>query len=118
MMKTCRIVLRCARKMKKQKIGFPTFHDLTVATELHPSDVDDACEALVKLGYMKYGYPVMDGKTSTLPNCVYLTLNGRKQMEYGSNQFKDYVKEKWIDFFALIVAFTALIISIAALLKP
>lgn len=115
MMKTCKRVLRCARKMKQEKIGYPTFYELATRAKLHPDDVFEACKILVEQKYMEYGYPVVDGETSPLPSCVYLTLKGRKPFEYKTSQFRRYAREKWIDFLALLVAIIALIVSIIAL---
>ena len=42
---------------------------------------------------------------------------GRYYTEYIRNKIINYILDKWIDFFALIIAIAALIISIISLLK-
>lgn len=111
MMRTCRKVLRCIRKLRREQNWYPYFRDISLKSGLHPSDVDGACAILEKQGYIQYGYPVINGETSPIPDCVFLTLKGRKPAEYSASQFCKYMKKNWIAILALIISFVALLQS-------
>lgn len=112
MMNTCRKVLHCIRILRKEHNWYPRFSEIAYKSGLHPEDVDEACSILEKQGYIKYGYPSSNGKTSELPNCVFLTLKGRKPVEYGASQFRDYLKKNWIAILALVISLVALLQSL------
>ena len=118
MMKTCKVVLRCAQKLHKQKIGSPLIYDIAQETGLHPSDVFDACKILTEQGYLEYLYPVENGQKSALPDSVRLTLKGRHPTEYAWSQCKDYLREHWISLLALLVSIAALAVSVVSALYP
>lgn len=52
-----------------------------------------------------------------IPEYVILTEKGRSYKQFLRNQKVDYLKQKWIDFLALVVAALALAISIAAYIR-
>ncbi len=108
MMQTCKKVLRCVRKNYKN--GYPSFYEISSKLNMHPLDVDSACKVLVEEGYVAYHYQIANGKATTIPGGIYLTLKGRKPTEFFFDQLRDYLKKNWI-------AITALIISIVSLLQ-
>lgn len=118
MMRTCKIVLRCARELLKQKNGFPRIYELARKTGLPPEDVFDACKILTDQWYMEYLYPIEDGKTSQLPDGVRLTLKGKHPVEYAWSQLMKYLKAHWISILALLVSFSALALSVLSALYP
>lgn len=117
-MRTCKIVLKCARKLYAQKNGTPRIYEIAYTTKLPPSDVFDACKILTDQWYMKYLYPVQDGKASALPDGVMLTLKGRHPIEYALSQCREYIKAHWISILALLVSTAALTVSILTALYP
>lgn len=118
MMRTCKIVLRCARKLCKQKMGFPKIYELAYKTGLPPEDVFDACKILTDQWYMAYLYPVDNGKTSPIPDRVRLTLKGRHPVEYTWSRCKEYLKIHWISLLALLVSVAALAVSVISAIYP
>ena len=118
MMRTCKTVLRCARKLLKQKNGFPRIYELAHKTGLPPQDVFDACKILTDQWYMEYLYPVEGGKASPLPDGVRLTLKGKHPVEYVRSQLVKYLKAHWISLLALLVSLAALAVSVLSALYP
>lgn len=118
MMKTCKIVLHAAQKMKKYGSWYPSFYELSTESKLHPQDVIEACKLLEKDGYVGYMYPNGQSKEKRLPCGVSLTLKGYKPKEYAINQFREYLKRNWISLSALIISICALIISILSAIFP
>ena len=112
MMRTCRKVLNCIRTLRKEHNWYPHFNEIARKSGFHPADVDGACAILEKQGYIQYGYPVIDGKTSLLPDCVFLTLKRRKPIEYGISQLGEYLKKNWIAILALVISFVSLLQSL------
>ena len=118
MMRTCKIVLRCARKLYKQKNGLPKIYELSHKTGLPPEDVFDACKILTDQWYMEYLYPIKDGETSQSPDGVRLTLKGRHPIEHARSRLVEYLKTHWISLLALVVSLAALIVSVLSALYP
>lgn len=118
MMKTCKIVLCTAQKMRDNGNWYPTFYELSAESKLHPQDVIEACKLLEKEEYVGYVYPNGHPEGKRLPCGVSLTLKGYKPKEYAINQFKEYIKSNWISLAALIISVCALIISILSAIFP
>lgn len=107
MMQTCKKVLRCVRKNYKN--GYPSFYEISSKLKMHPADVDSACKVLVEDGYMAYHYQIADGKATTIPGGIYLTLKGQKLEEYRISQVQDWLKNNWLGLVALAVSIVALL---------
>jgi len=112
MMRTCKKVLHCIRILRKEGKWYPNFSEISHKSGLHPEDVQGACSILEKQGFIQYGYPIVNGEASPLPGCVFLTLKGKKPVEYAASQFREYLKGNWIAILALIVSFIALLQSL------
>lgn len=115
-MRTCKVILRCVRKF--YRLGTPDIYELAHKTGLHPTDVMDACKILEKDGYLEYTYQVVNGKTSSIPGGVRLTLKGRKPVEYFWSQLKEYFKRNWIAIAALIISIVSLLQSLGIISIP
>lgn len=117
-MRTCKIVLRCARKLYKLQIDRPTIGELVRQTRLPTEDVFDACKILTDQWYMKFLYADGDRTTSSCPGGVTLTIKGRHPIEYTRNQCTEYLKAHWISLLALLVSIAALTVSVLSALYP
>ena len=74
------------------------------------------CKELERDGFLEIKY-LKSRIGSAIPEGVILTEKGRRYKAFLRSQRFDYVKQKWIDFLALVVAAIALAISIAAYIR-
>lgn len=62
--------------------------------------------------YIKFGHT-----SSGYTTCFYLDHRGLHWKEFRKQEIIKYLEDKWIDFFALVVAFAALVISVLTWLQ-
>lgn len=74
------------------------------------------CKELERDGFVEIKYLSSRVHAAT-PEDIVLTEKGRCYKAFLRSQKFDYVKQKWIDFLALVVAAIALAISIAAYIR-
>ena len=77
------------------------------------TDIDECLINLVETGYLR----IEDGASTKQVNRYILTHKGREWKYYRRIQLFDYLKDTWIDFFAMLVSVAALVMSIISLLS-
>lgn len=115
MMKTCKIVLRCVRTLRREGNWYPNFVEIAQRSGVHPSDVIDACKILTQQWYLEYMYPAVPDKTGPIPpNGVRITIKGDKPFEYARSQIGEFLKKNWIALLSLVVSVVALAVSLSS----
>lgn len=74
------------------------------------------CKELERDGFVEIKY-LSSRVHAAMPESIVLTEKGRCYKAFLRSQTFDYLKQKWIDFLALVVAAIALAISIAAYIR-
>lgn len=110
MMKTCKTVLTCARKLYSKQQHYPTMEELARATGLNFDEVIASCRELKQNGFLEYTYRVDSKGKSDVVAGITLNIKGQKPKEYVLDSLLNYLKKN-------LVAIIALIISIAAFIK-
>lgn len=115
--KNCRAVIDTILSLDKSN-PFKLYRiaDLAIRARLTIEEAMAACLELEQDGRAEVR--LIPNARRQIPEYVSLTEYGARYREELKERRKDYIKAKWIDFFALIVAIIALIISIAAFLRP
>lgn len=91
--------------------------DLVQITSLSVDEIISALESLEQTDMVQIQYLTIRSYRPTI-DWIRLTERGIYYKDFEKEKRINYLKDKWIDFLALVVASTALIISIAAFLKP
>lgn len=86
---------------------------------IYPEGLGDEDDILALIRYLEEtGYlETIQASNSGAILGVCLSHKGRNRRYFAWQEFLRYIEDKWIDFFALLAAIGALIISIIALLK-
>lgn len=105
------------RHLNSAKSPDSTMYDFLELEELSqplcctPNEIKLNAEYLKDLGYIKY-IPNQHGK----PAAFMLSHKGLHWKEFRRQEILKYLKDKWIDFFSLVVSFIAVTLSLIALL--
>lgn len=91
--------------------------DLVQITSLSVDEIISALESLEQTDMVQIQYLTIRSYRPTI-DWIRLTERGIYYKDFEKEKRINYLKDKWIDFLALVVASAALIISIAAFLKP
>lgn len=115
--KNCRAVIDTILSLDKaDPFKLYRIADLSKSARLTLDETIAACLELEKDGRAEVR--LIPNARRQIPEFVSLTEYGARYREELKGRRIDYIKAKWIDFIALIVAIIALIISIAAFLRP
>lgn len=88
----------------------------SLASDLNmdPEDLRALVRYLNNLGYLEYQYMRLSSGDKTARG-FYLSHKGLNWKHFQREELIEYFKDKWIDFFAFLLSFAALIVSIIAL---
>ena len=115
--KDCRAVLNTVIQMDGNT-PFQQHRIVAIAEKMEQSFelTLSVCKELERDGFREIRYLKLSNHRE-IPENVILTEKGRCYKAFLRNQAFDYIKQKWIDFLALVVSAIALIISIAAYIR-
>lgn len=115
--KDCRAVLNTVIQMDGNT-PFQQHRIVAIAEKMEQSFelTLSVCKELERDGFLEIRYLKLSNHRE-IPENVILTEKGRCYKAFLRNQAFDYIKQKWIDFLALVVSAIALIISIAAYIR-